>query len=100
MAPGTSGDEWLESVLTAAPIFLTALQFQNVVPSLTKILKYDRSKTTAAILLGSFAPLVMYLAWCFAVLGNGIETSEATVAGPLFALFSASTLFGSSLGAA
>lgn len=100
MAPGGAGDDWLASVAMAAPIVLTALQFQNIVPSLTKILKYDRTKTLGAIALGSFTPLAMYLAWCFAVMGGGIETSEVSSAGPLFTIFSASTLFGSSVGAA
>lgn len=98
MAPGTAGDEWMASLTTAAPIVLTALQFQNVVPSITKILEYDRTKTVTAITLGSFLPLAMYVAWCYAVLGGGIETSG--VAGPLFTVFSAATLFGSSIGAA
>ena len=98
LAPGTAGDEWMASVTTAAPIVLTALQFQNVVPSITKILKYDRTKTVTAITLGSFLPLAMYVAWCYAVLGGGIDTSG--VAGPLFTVFSAATLFGSSIGAA
>ncbi|CAB9517372.1 Tryptophan-specific transport protein [Seminavis robusta] len=96
MAPGTAGDEWMSSVATAAPVVLTALQFQNVVPSLTKILDYDRSKTVAAIALGSFLPLAMYVAWCFAVLGGG---DHGGVAGPLMTVFAGVTLLGSSIGA-
>ena len=100
MAPGLAGDEWFTSVATAAPIVMTALQFQNVVPSLTKILKFDRQKTVAAIVMGSFIPLAMYLAWCFAVLGGGVDSTSGGLAGPLMAVFSAITLFGSSIGAA
>ena len=96
-AQGTAGDEWMASMVTAAPIVLTALQFQNVVPSLAKILKFDRTKTVTAIALGSFTPLLMYLAWTYAVLGGGIDTSG--VAGPLFSIFSASAVFGSAIGA-
>ena len=99
MAPGLDGDQWFASVAAAAPIVLTALQFQNVVPSLTKILKFDRQKTVAAIALGSFLPLAMYLAWCFAVLGGGIDSTAGGIAGPLMTVFSATTLFGSSIGA-
>ena len=100
MAPGLAGDEWFTSVATAAPIVMTALQFQNVVPSLTKLLKFDRQKTVAAIALGSFTPLAMYLAWCFAVLGGGVDSTSGGLAGPLMTVFSATTLFGSSIGAA
>jgi tyrosine-specific transport protein len=96
-AAGTAGDEWMASMVSAAPIVLTALQFQNVVPSLAKILKFDRTMTVAAIALGSFTPLLMYLAWTYAVLGGGIDTSG--VAGPLFSIFSASAVTGSAIGA-
>ena len=97
MSPGADGDQWLSSTIAAAPIALTALQFQNIVPSITKILNYDRQKTVAAITIGSFVPLAMYVSFCFAVLGGGIDT--AGVAGPLMAIFSGVTIFGSSVGA-
>lgn len=97
LAPGTAGDDWLPSLIGAAPIVLTAMQFQNVVPSIAKILQYDRTKTVTAIALGSFTPLLMYLAWTYAVLGGGIDTSG--VAGPLFSVFSAAAVFGSATGA-
>jgi len=98
VAPGLDGDQWLASALAAAPIVLTALQFQNVVPSIAKILKYDRQKTVAAIALGSATPLAMYTAWCFAVLAGGMENIAGGAGGPLMTVFAAATLFGSSIG--
>jgi len=97
LAPGQDGDQWTTSLATLFPIALTALQFQGIVPSIAKILDFDRKKTVAAIVLGSFLSLTMYLGWCFAVMGGGVDLNGA-LAGPLMAVFSGTTLFGSSLG--
>jgi tyrosine-specific transport protein len=94
-SPAASVDV-MESVLHAAPVVLTTLVYQNVVPSVTRVLDYDRTKTMTAIALGSFVPLIMYLAWCVVVLGGGITTG---VGGSLMTVFSLVTVAGSSLGA-
>jgi tyrosine-specific transport protein len=64
----------------------------------TKILNYDRLQTTAAITLGSFLPLCLYLAWCFACVGGGVDLHS--VGGPLMTIFSMTAVTGSSLGCA
>ena len=83
------------SVLHMTPVVVTTLVYQNIVPTVTRILGYDRRKVVSAITLGSFLPLVIYLAWCVAVLGGGIETTGES----LFTLFSFVTVAGSSIGA-
>jgi tyrosine-specific transport protein len=97
MAPGTSSD-FLSGVSQAAPIILMTCVYQNIVPSVTKILNYDRTKTVAAMVLGSAIPLCMFLAWCYASIGGGIDTSVGA-AGPLLTAFSLSAVSGSSIGA-
>uniref|UniRef100_A0A7S2EMJ2 Amino acid transporter transmembrane domain-containing protein n=1 Tax=Trieres chinensis TaxID=1514140 RepID=A0A7S2EMJ2_TRICV len=100
LAPGSAGDDGASDVIgslsTAAPVFLTTMVYQNIVPSVTKILDYDRTKTTFAIIAGSFLPLVMYLAFCYAALGGGLDVSSAG-SGPLFAAFAAASLAGSAV---
>lgn len=85
----------MESVLHMAPVFVTTLVYQNIVPTVTRILEYDRTKVVSAITLGSILPLFIYEAWCVAVLGGGISTTSSD----LFILFSIVTVAGSSMGA-
>jgi tyrosine-specific transport protein len=90
LTPGLSDS----GISEAAPIILMTLVYQNIVPSVTKILDYDRTKTLAAIGLGSFLPLFLYVAWCFACLGGGAAASG----GLLLTVFSLAAVSGSSLG--
>ena len=97
MTPGTSSD-FLSGVSQAAPIILMTCVYQNIVPSVTKILNYDRIKTVAAMVLGSAIPMCMFLAWCYASIGGGIDTTSFGAAGPLLTAFSLSAVSGSSIG--
>jgi tyrosine-specific transport protein len=99
MAPGQSADV-MGSVMHAAPIILMSLIFQNIVPTVTRILDYDRTKIVTSLILGSLIPCLMYIAWCMAVLGGGVDTSAVGINGPLFTLFTAVTIAGSNLGCA
>jgi tyrosine-specific transport protein len=96
MAPGTSTDV-MASACQLFPIILMSLVYQNIVPIVTKMLNYDRSKTAVAISLGSLIPLGMYVAWAFAVVGGGVDTSVG-LDGPLMTLFTIITIAGSSIG--
>lgn len=96
LAPGTAMDTTL-AVQQVAPILLTTLIFQNVVPPVTRILGYHRRKSVLAIVLGSFLPLLMYLWWSFVVLGGGIDTSVG-LESPLMTLFSVAATTGSAIG--
>lgn len=106
--PATAADP-LAALGDLAPVILMALIFQNIVPTITRLHGYNRTKTVATLVLGSALPLVMYLAWCVACLGGGIDlaamgggmsgggSSEAG-GSPLLAIFSLATLSGSSIG--
>ena len=86
LAPGSSPDTWA-SACELAPIVLMSMVYQNIVPTVTKMLDYDRSKSIAAITLGSFLPFVMYVAWAFCVVGGGVDMGTGLLDGPLITLF-------------
>ena len=91
-----SNPDGLSALAAACPLLLSSLTYQNIVPSITKLLDFDRTKTTIAIALGSFLPMAMYLLWSFAALGGGVESSTASASGALaFDVFTASALVGS-----
>lgn len=74
MTPGTSAfgtDSFYKDLSTFFPVLLTTMVYQNIVPTITKMLKYDRSHVTVALGLGSMIPMIMYLMFCFTVLGSG-----------------------------
>ncbi|KAL3790523.1 hypothetical protein HJC23_007672 [Cyclotella cryptica] len=99
LAPGSHPEGFSAAISTAVPLILSTLIYQNIVPSITKLLKFDRTNSTIAIALGSFIPLAMYVAWCFAVLGGGLDNSLSSGAGgAMFAAFTASSFIGSSIG--
>jgi tyrosine-specific transport protein len=99
-APAVNHDGFAAAAATAVPLLLSSLTYQNIVPSIAKLLDFDRTKTTLAIAIGSFVPMVMYEAWCLAVLGGGLDNSAASGAGAAaFVAFSASALVGSSVAA-
>ena len=84
----------------AGPVILTSLVWQNITPTIVRILDYDRTKTMSAIALGTIMPVMMYIAWCVAVLGGGIDMSSVGLDGPLLTIFSFVTVSGSCLGTA
>lgn len=59
-----------ENVVNAFPIFFLSLVYQNIVPTIVKQLEGDRDKITQAIILGTFVPLLMFIAWNGVILGN------------------------------
>lgn len=84
----------------AAPIILMSMVYQNIVPTVTKILDYDRLKSVTAIALGSLLPLCLYLAWCFACIGGGVDANAVGAEGALMAVFSITAISGSAIGCA
>jgi hypothetical protein len=80
--PGTNPDGF-SAVVSAVPLLLSSLMYQNIVPSISKLLDFNRTKTTIA---------------CYADLGGGLDNSIGSSAGAIaFTTFSASALFVSSL---
>jgi tyrosine-specific transport protein len=96
LAPGTNPEGFGPAAAAAIPLILSSLTYQNIVPSITKLLDFDRTKSSAAIALGSFLPVAVYIAWCFAALGGGLDNSALSGAGgAALATFSAAALIGS-----
>lgn len=96
LSPGTSPNV-IAGMREAAPIMLTTLIFQNIVPPVAKILDYDRVKVVVALVIGSFLPLLMYLAWSFVVLGGGVNPVVG-VGSPIMSVFSVTAVTGSAIG--
>ncbi len=101
MTPGTTpigSPDFIASVANFAPIVLTTLIYQNIVPTVTKMLNYDRKQVPAAIALGSFIPMLMYIAFCFTVIGGTSSGAAAMGSGGLFlAGIKISSLVGSAM---
>jgi len=90
----TSTGSFLTEIGAAAPILVSAMVFQNIVPSITKLLNYDRKKTILAIVLGSFLPMVIYLAWVYGVLSGAVSTDTSADSGHLYDVFCVASIFG------
>lgn len=60
--------EWTLS-LYALPIIFAAFGYQGIIPTLSTYLGRDIRKTRAAILIGSFIPLISYIIWQWLILG-------------------------------
>jgi tyrosine-specific transport protein len=100
MPPLLPSQEIGDGVLLMAPVVISVLVFQNIVPTITRLLDYDRPKVVTALVFGSFIPLLMYMAWAVTVLGGGIDISSASgpSLGALMTCFSLITVAGSTLG--
>lgn len=100
LPPQLPAEEIGDGTLLMTPVVLSMMVFQNIVPTITRLLEYDRSKVVTALTIGSFIPLLMYTGWAVTVLGGGIDISSA--AGPslgfLLTCFSVATVAGSTLG--
>mmetsp|Transcript_15645 Transcript_15645/g.36052 ORF Transcript_15645/g.36052 Transcript_15645/m.36052 type:complete len:537 (-) Transcript_15645:241-1851(-) len=93
-------EEIADGILRMTPVVISVLVFQNIVPTITRLLDYDRAKIGTALVFGSFIPLLMYMAWIATVLGGGIDVNSASgpSVGGLLTCFSLITVAGSSLG--
>jgi len=59
-----------EGIVSCFPILFLALVYQNIVPTVVNNLEGDRTKITQSIVMGTTAPLLMFLAWNAVCLGN------------------------------
>mmetsp|Transcript_5745 Transcript_5745/g.6679 ORF Transcript_5745/g.6679 Transcript_5745/m.6679 type:complete len:616 (+) Transcript_5745:113-1960(+) len=85
-----------DAALGALPIFVAVMIFQNIVPTVVKMLDYDRKKCVLALGMGSVVPLLMHLSFSYAVLGGGIDLDLGT-GGPLLNIFSTVSVVGSTM---
>lgn len=96
-SPVLASTDIIDGLLHMTPVVITTLVFQNIVPTVTRLLQYDRVKIATAITVGSTIPLLMYMAWCIVMIGGGIDASSLALGG-LISIFSLITAAGSSLG--
>ncbi|KAL3895553.1 MAG: hypothetical protein SGARI_007415, partial [Bacillariaceae sp.] len=75
--PSVPMDQVADSLVQMTPVVITTLVFQNIVPTVTRLLDYDRTKVTTALTVGSVIPLLMYMAWSVSILGGGIDASSS-----------------------
>lgn len=97
-APTLPANQLMGGVLQMTPVIITTLVFQNIVPTVTRLLGYDRTKVTTALTIGSVIPLLMYMAWSVSFLGGGIDPSSSIALTGLISIFGLMTVAGSSLG--
>ncbi len=100
LPPTLPTEEIGDGALLMTPVVVSVLVFQNIVPTITRLLEYDRTKIVTALTIGSFIPLIMYMAWAVVVLGGGVDMSAASgpALGALMTCFSFVTVAGSTLG--
>lgn len=63
-------DAFYSDLSVLFPVLLTTMVYQNIVPTITKMLDYDRNKVVTSITIGSLIPMLMYITFCYTVLGN------------------------------
>lgn len=97
-APTLPADQLVDGLLQMTPVVITTLVFQNIVPTITRLLGYDRAKVTTALTIGSMIPLFMYMAWSASFMGGGIDPSSSLALTGLISCFGLITVAGSSLG--
>jgi len=100
LPPLLPSEEIGDGVLLMTPVLISVLVFQNIVPTITRLLDYNRIKIVTALTFGSSMPLLMYMAWGVSVLGGGIDPSSGSEPsiGVLMTCFSLITVAGSTLG--
>jgi hypothetical protein len=84
--------------MTAIPVMISAMIYQNIVPSVTKLLNYDRSKTISALTLGSLIPTLMFVVYC-CIMQDGITSAPSSSSSSNMCIMglSISSLIGSSM---
>jgi tyrosine-specific transport protein len=97
-APTLPADQLMDGLFQMTPVVITTLVFQNIVPTVTRMLDYNRTKVTSALMIGSVIPLLMYMAWSVSFLGGGIDPSSSLALTGLISCFGLITVAGSSLG--
>ena len=85
----------LISLSSVAPIFLTAMIYQNIVPTVVKILSYNRKASVIAVTVGSTIPALMFFAYILASCGGGVTAINPSI----ITTFAISSLSGSGLAA-
>ena len=99
MTPGIyqNTDSFLPSLCAFAPIVLQSMVYQNIVPTIAKMLNYDRSQVVPAITLGSLIPMMMFMSFCFVEIGSGGAASSLSTGAVFMSGIKISSLIGSAI---
>ena len=76
-----------KAAFEAVPISILSLVYHNVIPTVSRRLGFDRARIARAVLLGSAAPLVMFIAWNALV--QGVVDVGSSSIDPVAALIAA-----------
>ena len=76
-----------KAAFEAVPISILSLVYHNVIPTVSRRLGFDRARIARAVLLGSAAPLVMFIAWNALI--QGVVDVSSAGADPVAALIAA-----------
>lgn len=87
------------SLMSAAPTIVELMIFQNIVPTVTKLLGFSRSKTIVALAIGSGLPMIMFITYCYLVIG-GLIDGTPSVGNPVVTMFMMSSVVGSTISGA
>lgn len=93
----TDGSQ-VTAMAQAAPVILMALVYQNIVPSIVKLLHYKETQVNTALTLGSAIPLGLYMAWCLVGSGGTMDAEPGSPVTLMRTVFFIVTVMGSSLG--
>lgn len=78
----TSGD--LGAIISSFPAIVTAFVLHNIIPSIRTYLNYDKKALKRVVIIGSIIPLVLYILWVTAIIGNipehGIDSFDVLFA--------------------
>mmetsp|Transcript_32426 Transcript_32426/g.37537 ORF Transcript_32426/g.37537 Transcript_32426/m.37537 type:complete len:550 (+) Transcript_32426:94-1743(+) len=86
------------SLLSAAPTLVYSMVYQNIVPTVAKLMDYSRSRTTTALIVGSGIPMIMYIVYCLLVVG-GVTDGSPSIENPIVTTFIMSCIVGSTISA-
>jgi tyrosine-specific transport protein len=64
----TSGE--VLSIVSSLPAIATAFILHNIIPTIRTYLDYDKKALRRVVIIGSLIPLILYILWVTAIIGN------------------------------
>jgi len=93
---GTSPDAILSALVTCGPLLLFNMEIQKIVPSVTKLCKFNRSLSRTSIVLGGMIPPLIYTLFVYVSVGSATSMAENQ---EVFLIFKLTTLIGAAIAA-
>ena len=95
--PCLPDSDLLSSLKNVLPIMITVSTYQNITPTVTKLLNFDRFQVVVATILGSAIPVGMYIVWMYVNMAGGVAGTDQNFMNLMINAFMASSLVGSSI---